>query len=312
MNLAALDLGSNSFHLLVARVEPDGTLTKVASSKEVLRLGAVVQAHGELPPAIFRDSLEVVGNLARVARAHRAETLVAVGTSALRDARNGAEFCEEAAQRHRLSVELLSGNEEGEIVFRGATSSARELPQRVAVVDIGGGSVEVAMGSAGDIRVIESLPLGFLRLTSALAGSGPVTAERVRAAVRAECRGLLEKLETFAPEAWLFSGGTARAVGKLLINPDGLSARAVARVCEDVSSSGRERLRSLGVDESRLSTLGSGAMVLQSLVEVLGISRIRIAPGGLREGLILRELRRMEQGSHVRQLPVSTSSRLTA
>ena len=312
MNLAALDLGSNSFHLLVARVEPDGSLTKVASSKEVLRLGAVVQTHGELPPAVFRDSLEVVGNLARIARAHRAETIVAVGTSALREARNGAEFCEEAAQRHRLCVELLSGNEEGEVVFRGATSSARDLPQRLAVVDIGGGSVEVALGSVDDVRVIESLPLGFLRLSSALVSSGPVTAERVRAAVSTECRGLLERLATFTPDAWLFSGGTARALGKLLINPDGLSARAVARVCEDVSSSGRERLRSLGVDESRLTTLGPGAQVLQSLVEVLGIPRIRIATGGLREGLILRELRRMEHGSHVRQLPTSTASRLTA
>lgn len=316
MNLAALDLGSNSFHLLVARVTSARTLEKVTAAKDVLRLGAVVQTHGELPPAVFRDSLEVIGTMVRIARAHRCERILAVGTSALRDARNGAEFCAAASAKHRISVELLSGVEEGELVHRGAMRSQRDEWERAAVVDIGGGSVELAIGDRSRVSLVESLPLGFLRLSQALLATGSlVNADSIQSAVRERLSGVRERIAAIEPQAWLFSGGTARAVGKLLINPDGLSARAALRVCDDLSSSGRERLRSLGVDESRVDTLPAGALVLRALVQELAIPRLRIVSGGLREGLLLRELGRIEQGSVVRPLPNAaeeSSSRLLA
>ncbi len=303
MNLSAIDLGSNSFHLLVARASASG-LTKVTSAKEVLRLGAVVQAHGELPPAVFRDALDVVGVMARIARAHGSEQVVAVGTSALRDARNGGEFCALAAERHRLCVELIGGQEEGELVFRGAVSSCPGLRGRVAVVDIGGGSVEVAVGEGERLELVESLPLGFLRLQQRLRAQGiPLTAERVGEVVREHCAPLRQSLAAERPTEWLFSGGTARALGKLMVQADGISARAAGRLCDEISSAGREGLQALGVEASRLDTLGLGALVLRALVEILEVPRLRIASGGLREGVLLRELTRLEQGSAVRALP---------
>ncbi|HET9955193.1 MAG TPA: hypothetical protein VFQ61_11850 [Polyangiaceae bacterium] len=291
MNLAALDLGSNSFHLLVARVGAGGALTKLASHKEVLRLGAVVQEHGHLPEAHYAAALAAVGTMVSVARAFEAERIIAVGTSALRDASNGRAFCSEAARSFRIPVELISGRREAELAYLGARSGLAGLPERVAVVDIGGGSVEIAVGDGRRCLHIESLPLGFLRLAKALAASGPDGAERLRAEVMREIGPVAARLQALRPEAWIFSGGTARAVGKL-VSGDGepVVAADVERVTQLLERADRSHLVELGVEATRVDAIGLGASVLGALVEGFALHAIRISPRGLREGVLLREL----------------------
>lgn len=295
MNLAALDLGSNSFHLLVARANPTGGLTKLTSHKELLRLGGVVKAHGRLPAPVFQEALDAVARMTAIARAFRAERLVAAGTSALRDAANGLEFCQLASRRFGVAVRLLSGREEGEIVYRGARHGCSGLPRRVAVVDIGGGSVEIAIGEGNALVEVESLPLGFLRLSEGLAGSHSALHEQVRARVIADPTGVLARLREQQPEAWLFSGGTARALGSLAgAAGRELGASELRRLAVEVAIATPEERAARGVDPARTETLGVGASVFGALVETLGIARLRIARGGLREGLLLRELSDME------------------
>jgi exopolyphosphatase/guanosine-5'-triphosphate,3'-diphosphate pyrophosphatase len=296
MNLAALDLGSNSFHLLVARANPSGMLTKLTSHKEVLRLGSVVKAHGRLPPAEFQTALDAVARMTAIARAFRAERLVAAGTSALRDAANGAEFCQTASRRFGVEVRLLSGQEEGEIVYRGARHGDRALPSRVAVVDIGGGSVEVAIGEGNRLVNVESLPLGFLRLSQGLSGTHRSLHEQVRARVLAEVREAVVRFRSFQPGAWVFSGGTARALAQL-VNAGAveLDAAELRRVAVEVAVATPSELAALGVDPARTETLGVGASVFSAFVEALGIGALRISPGGLREGLLLQELANFEE-----------------
>ncbi|HWA73627.1 MAG TPA: hypothetical protein VG937_14880 [Polyangiaceae bacterium] len=292
MNLAALDLGSNSFHLLVARASSSGSLTKLGSHKAVLRLGAVVQQHGRLTPPVFEQALDAVGQMAAVTRAFRAERLVAVGTSALRDAKNGPEFCRAALLRHRVSVELISGREEGELVYRGARSAFTGSAERIAVIDTGGGSVEIAVGDGQRCELVESLPLGFLRLSAQVEGaSGEAKARAVRERALAGSREVAQRVAALRPDAWLFSGGTARALGKLLIAGScGVAAATVRHVAGELARSRPERLAELGVDDSRVDTLGLGAAVISALVEQFGLSTLHISSGGLREGLLFREL----------------------
>lgn len=313
MNLAALDLGSNSFHLLVARASGSGALTKLGSHKSVLRLGGVVQQHGRLTPNAFEQALEAVGQMAEVARAFRAERTVAVGTSALRDASNGPEFCRAALLRHRVSVELISGMEEGELVYRGARSAFSGSAKRVAVIDVGGGSVEIAVGDGDTCDMVESLPLGFLRL-SALVGAGSVElkARAVTERVRAGSSEVGKRLAALRPEAWVLSGGTARALGKLLIaGPGGVAAAKMQHVAGELSRAKPERLAELGVDESRTDTLGLGAAVVGALVEQFGLSTLHISSGGLREGVLLRELARARaagsSGVNVRDVQLASA-----
>ncbi len=294
MNLAALDLGSNSFHLLVARMSAGGGVTKLASHKEVLKLGGVVQAHGHLPRASFESASEAVGKMVAVARAFRAERLVAVGTSALRDAANGPEFCEAMRERFHLPVELMSGEEEGQVVYRGVQSAFPNLRGRVAVLDLGGGSVELAVGDGQRASLVESLPLGFLRLGQRLKATPGGSQELLTSWVQAESAEVRERLRWLKPDAWVLSGGTARAFGKLVLSgASGLSAATVRRVSREVSQATTAELLTLGVDPTRVDTLGLGVLVLDALVSVFGIASLRISPRGIREGLLLREVDRM-------------------
>jgi len=295
MLLGALDLGSNSFHLLVARVGRRGELEKVAGQKSMLRLEEVVAATGRIPPETFERALDAVGELVALARRRGATEVVAAGTSALRDAANGAYFAEVASLRYGIDVRILSGEDEGRLVYEGARSRARELPERVGVIDLGGGSAEIAIGDDQDCRFAASLPLGFLRLARTLdvhgaldeAGFTRVTEHVVQttAAIRASVREL-------APRAWLVSGGTARALGGMLGNEPGaaVSTRALLRLTERFARSEPSSLIGLGVEPPRARGFGLGSLVLALISEELGAPAVRVTPGGLREGLLLRAI----------------------
>ncbi|HET9932741.1 MAG TPA: hypothetical protein VFQ35_18685 [Polyangiaceae bacterium] len=308
MHLAALDLGSNSFHLLVAHVGSTGAITKLASHKEVLKLGRVVQEAGRLPELEYANALDAVAKLTSIARAFRAERLVVAATSALRDAANGREFCREVRERFGVTVDLLSGAEEGRVVYRGARSAFPGLTGRVGVVDIGGGSVEVCLGEGNACQHVASLPLGFLKVAAKLDGAAG-RGDRLRALVLEETQELRDRLRWQRPETWLFSGGTARAIGKLVVaGPAGISQGAVRRVAEELAQASPERLRALGVDAKRIDGIAAGALVFEALVDAFSVKSLRVSPGGLREGLLLRELGNMGQPLETRDFGLEWAS----
>jgi exopolyphosphatase/guanosine-5'-triphosphate,3'-diphosphate pyrophosphatase len=289
MKLAALDLGSNSFHLLVARTEDTGALAKIGSDKAVLRLGKVVQEHGQLSDPAFASALSTVGRMARVARELGAEKLVSVATSALRDARNGRAFCDECVARHGVAIELLSGDDEARLAYSGARSALKLTTGRVLVADIGGGSVELALGDGARCDSVQSLQLGFLRLAHAFPLTSPGGATRLSRYVQLECEKARWQLGRF--DTLLLSGGTARAIGKLL--GGGIASAATVQVlelCQELTGSSPKTLIERGVDRERATTLAAGAAVFSGLLAGLGQRELRISPCGLREGVILREL----------------------
>jgi exopolyphosphatase / guanosine-5'-triphosphate,3'-diphosphate pyrophosphatase len=295
MLLGALDLGSNSFHLLVARVDRARELEKVVGRKAAIRLGEAVAATGRIPPETFSRALEAVGDLVAEARRRGATRIAAAGTSALRDAENGPQFAATASLRYGLEIQILSGEDEGRLVYAGARSRAGELPGRVGVVDLGGGSAEIAIGDDDGCTFAASLPLGFLRLARTLDAHGALDdrgVERVVEHVRATAAGIRARVRELAPRAWLLSGGTARALGGVLANEPGaaISTRALARLAERFARSEPSSLIGLGVEPPRARGFGLGIVVLAALVEELGAPATRITGGGLREGLLLREL----------------------
>ena len=289
MKLAALDLGSNSFHLLVSQVDGSGQLSKLGSHKEVLQLGAVVREHGQLPAKAFEAALSSVSRMARVARELEAEKLMAVATSAIRDARNGQSFCNACRDELGIDIELVSGEDEARLAYRGARSALGSTSGRVLVADIGGGSVELACGEGSECQEVLSLPLGFLRLAHAFPATSPGGARRLSRYVQLECEKARFQLGRF--ETLLLSGGTARALGKLLGGGIATaSATQVERLCEDIAGSSPGALREAGVDPDRARTLAAGAAVIAGVIAGLGQWNVRISPRGLREGVLLREL----------------------
>src|SRR4051812_9828531 len=188
MNLGVLDLGSNSFHLLVARVRGPNELVKFGSQKEVLGLGTVVQERGELTPAAFEKGLASVGRLVSAAREMGAEALVVVGTSALREARNGEMFVEACRERFGVDVRVLTGDEEARFSYLGASSANGFAWGRVLLADLGGGSVELAAGQGPRCDSVLTLPLGFLRLARQFPASEGSQMQRIADYVDAQCQ----------------------------------------------------------------------------------------------------------------------------
>jgi exopolyphosphatase/guanosine-5'-triphosphate,3'-diphosphate pyrophosphatase len=293
MHFAAMDLGSNSFHLLVAKRGVHGALLRLGSYKEVLRLTASTDEHGALPPAVLARALDAVGTMLAFARSFGAVPL-AVGTSALRNARNGRDFVAAARSRFGLEIEILSGPLEAELVYRGGRGGLSGLPNRVAVVDLGGGSLEVAVGDADRCRYTGTLELGFL----GFAADKRRDAE-IRERVQRESAAVAARVRELSPEACIATGGTARALAKILGPAARVEGRPVRReelraLARELLHAGTSRLVELGVEPERRDTLGVGATVLSALVDELGAPSLRISPGGLREGVVLRALRAAE------------------
>jgi exopolyphosphatase / guanosine-5'-triphosphate,3'-diphosphate pyrophosphatase len=289
MKLAALDLGSNSFHLLVAETAGASELTKVGSHKEVLRLGAVVQQHGQLSAPAFERAFDSVARMASFSRELGAEKLVTVATSALRDARNGGVFIEACQQLLGVQIELLSGDDEARLAYLGARSALRLTAGRVLVADVGGGSLELAVGEAATCDNVLSLPLGFLRLAQAFPLSEPGGARRLTRYVQLECERARWQLGRF--DTLLLSGGTARAIGKQF--GGGIASAStpqLLQLCDELGAAAPEALRARGVDRHRSIGLAHGAAVVSGLLAGFGQRELRISPRGLREGVLLREL----------------------
>jgi exopolyphosphatase/guanosine-5'-triphosphate,3'-diphosphate pyrophosphatase len=286
MHFAAMDLGSNSFHLLVAGRGAHGELVKLGAYKEVLKLSSSIDASGRLPEATVSRALDALGTMLAFARYYRAEP-IAVGTSALRAAKNGQDFVRAAKRRLGLKVQILSGDEEAALVYAGARSALNGLPGRVAVVDLGGGSVEIAVGERPEqCSCTETLPLGFLRF-------GSSSESEIRERVTREVRDAAERVRSLSPGACVASGGTARALAKLLGPAARVEGRSVHRdalrsLSRELFHADAARLAELGVEPARRDGIGVGATVLSALVDALGAPSLRISSGGLREGVLLR------------------------
>jgi len=289
MSYAAMDLGSSSFHLLVAAPDPRGGLVKLSSYREVLALGRHLDAEGRLPAAVIGRALDALGTMVALSRSFRAHP-IAVGTSALRNARNRAELVQRAADSLDLRVEILSGSEEAELVYRGARSALSGLPERTAVLDLGGGSLEIAVGEQDACLYTASLPLGFLRVPSK-------EPRAVRAHVLASARAVVKRVRALAPEAWVLSGGTARALATLAGPAYRVEGRPLFRtgletLAHELAASRPARLEELGVKPERGETIATGALVLAAAVDALRAPWVHLSRGGLREGVVLREMER--------------------
>ena len=300
MRLAVVDLGSNSFHSLVADVSTDGEITKVGSHKETLELGSLVAAHGIVPRHAWLCVLDCARELCRASRALGAERLAVVGTSALREADNGAALARALTRAMGCPLEILSGDEEAELAYRGARARLAGLPERVSVIDLGGGSVEVAAGDRRRVSHTASLPLGFLRVMQRLGCAGTLDrAARIRVSeyVHEHTAQLLPVVSRCRPEAWVLSGGAARALSTLWPTAAGLSVRLLRAVADELSAVPPALLVARGCNPARAGNIGLASHLLALLAERFGAERVRISPGGLREGVLLREYERARLGS---------------
>ncbi|MFO0691196.1 MAG: hypothetical protein U0900_21030 [Myxococcota bacterium] len=303
LRVAVLDLGSTSFHLLVADASPTGRIERVTRERVMLRLGATIAAEGEIPKAVAARAVECARDLKAVADAHGAERFVPVATAALRDARNGAALAQSMSRALEIPVRVLSGIEEARLIF-GAFRRRIALGDATALgMDLGGGSLELAVGDDSEVFWETTLPIGVARLHGELVDHDPMKRrvrreieERVEAAVAPHRR----RIRARAPKHPIISGGTARALARIIEeNGGGRSTKGALRVSAEeiggladrlTEATHAELLRIPGLKRNRADLLPTGAVVVDAVMHCLELPELLICDWGLREGVILETL----------------------
>jgi exopolyphosphatase/guanosine-5'-triphosphate,3'-diphosphate pyrophosphatase len=298
--LGAIDIGTNSIRLIVAEVLADGTYRVLDEEREMTRLGAGLARTGLMAPESIERTLESLGKMKAIADGFGVSELRAAGTSAVREAENGAAFRREAWRRHRIRVEVLSPEEEARLAFDSAVRRFDLEGRAVAVADIGGGSLEVVLSAGSIVDQVHSLPLGAVRLTEKHVRSDPLKDKHwrsLRRAIDAAFRREIGK-PPFTVEVLVGSGGTFSALGGMVRferegkegNPHGYTVtraevtRMLARFLEVPEA---QRRQIPGMPPQRADIMVAGAAVVARLAKHLRCRQIIVNDGGVRDGLIL-------------------------
>lgn len=283
--VAITDVGSNTVRLLVASVDAEDTVEQLARRREYLRLGDDVHALGEIGQEKLARAGEVAKAFAETARKAGAERLETIVTAPGRQATNGEELLRVLREATKAPVSLLTGEDEGRLAWEGAVARMDSFPEVVAVVDLGGGSCELAVGTPllGPAW-IRSLDAGALRVTRTFLGGDPPPAHRVARARRA-LHDLLSVFDPPRPDATVVVGGTARAIGRLVGKRFGVEQlEELAQRLSTVSA--EEVVAGHDITRERAQTLLGGTLVLSEIADRLGTD-LEVGRSGLREGAAL-------------------------
>jgi exopolyphosphatase/guanosine-5'-triphosphate,3'-diphosphate pyrophosphatase len=285
MLCAAIDIGSNTTRVLVA--EPDeGQLRTVMEQRAYTRIGKASKHDGRIDAEKVAEVAEVVATQVRLAEEVGAEAIRTVATAAIREAENRAEVIAEISRIAGVPVEILSEEEEGRLAFIGATKTlGHPVDGEVAVVDVGGGSSEIVLGTvAGGVRLVRSFKIGSGALAEDFLEQDPPSASEIRA-LRDYISDFFAEVEVDQPAQAVAVGGSATSLRRLVgavLEYETLERGVRVLVGDPIA----EVARRFELDARRVRILPAGVLLLEKLSELLG-QPLQIGKGGLREGVIL-------------------------
>ena len=291
-NIAAVDLGSNSFHMLVARTK-GGEPVLVDRLREMVQLASGLDDRDRLSPESRDRAIECLRRFGQRLRHMAPSGVRAVGTNTLRVAEDADEFLLDAERALGHSIETISGIEEARLIFLGVTRTLPGPRRRRLVVDIGGGSTELIVGDEAP-QDMESLYMGCITFSRAHFGDGRLTAEswrRAELAALQELEPIAERFRAFDREEAVGASGTIRAIDGLVRtygwSRKGITPEALGRLRDTLLRAGRiGRLKLEGLNPRRKTTIAGGTAILSALFESLAIDVMRRSDGALREGLL--------------------------
>jgi len=302
---AVLDLGSTTFQLLVADADTEGSLTPVLRDRVVLNLGRVLAGEGRIPDDVAGRAAETARRLTDLAVRMGADHVVPLATSALRDSPDREALASLLGGAVGTEVRFIDGREEARLTFAGVTASVALGEGSTLLLDLGGGSLEVAVADPEGLRWGRSLPIGAGRMTGLLVTHDPPTREErkaVRSAVGEAVAPLVQDVAVAEPARCVASGGTAGALARVLaarrwgfppasLNQYEVTVSELRDLTRELAAlSLAERLRVPGVDERRAELLPAGGWILTSAATELGAKRLVHSEWGLREGAVLDAL----------------------
>ena len=312
MRIAAIDIGTNSLHMIVCRVRPDLSFEVVDREKDMIRLGTGSLGGRRLAEASMSSAIQTLSKFTRIAASHGVDEIVAAATSAVREAENGGDFVAAVRRAVGLRIQVVSGVEEARLIHLAAAYGCHLGKRPAIVVDIGGGSTEVTVGTAERMNTGRSFKVGVIRLTERFVTTDPISdvdRRRLVRYVRTQTGPYLAQLAKRRIERVIGTSGTILSLGALAgekrpsedVRNLRVSAKALARLSSRLTALPLdERLRLSNMDPRRADLAPAGALLLQTILDGLGANEITLCDFALREGLVLDYIKR--NARHIRTI----------
>ena len=309
--VAAVDLGSNSFHMVIASLEENGSLRIIDTIKEMVRLGAGLDSKNYLDEESQQRALGCLNRFSqRLQNIHKEDIRIA-GTNTLRIAKNARKFIKRARKVLSHQIEIISGIEEARLVYHGAIYSLAELGNKRLVVDIGGGSTEVIIGENLRPMKLESLEMGCVSITKKFFADGQITKSRLKAAdifVRREIEPIKREYLKTGWEQCVGTSGSIRSISKVLLTneiTDGTITDKGLKLLLDkvLEFEVIHKIKFDGLINQRQPVFIGGLVVLNAVFKALKLKQMMASDGALREGLMLDIVGRIKH-QDIRELSV--------
>ena len=305
--IAAIDIGTNSIHMVIVQIEPSlPAFTVIAKEKESVRLGDRHPVTGELTTEAINRSLNTLRRCQELATSLKAEQIIAVATSATREAPNGNDFLCQIESELGIVVNLISGREEARRIYLGVLSGMDFNDQPHVIIDIGGGSTEIILADIHEPRFLSSTKVGAVRLATEFVTTDPISDSELKV-LRAYVRGMLERpvdeiwqnLQLNEVPRTIGTSGTIETIAEIHAKdtlgtvPDPLNGyevkyKDIEKIVKKLAKmSCRERLEVSGLADKRAEIIVPGAVILLEAMQMLKLDSIVICERALREGMIV-------------------------
>lgn len=303
MILSTIDLGTNTVLMVTGRLTAAGRIEVLGDEHAIGRLGKGVDAAGTILPETFERIATIIGHYREIAEGYGAAQITAYGTSALRDARNREEFIAAVKEKTGVELRLLSGDREAELTWRGALFGLPLEEKNVAVIDIGGGSTEIAFGSDGEFVRGSSVDVGAVRVTERFFENTLPPSSSAITAARDFTKELFSRAISLPSQKIVVGvAGTvttlaAMETGIQEFDPDAINGRRlsrdwIAKTTEGLLTSTIDEIRKIEqVVHGREDILPGGALVLSEFMREFDLPEIVVSTRGLRYGLLEEEMR---------------------
>lgn len=306
MHLAAIDIGTNSVKMIIVRVRADRSFEVIGREKAMVRLGARGLGGRKLTHRAMTAALDALATFARLAEVQRVDEVLAVATSATREAGNARAFLSAIRARTGIRTRVISGTEEARLIHLAATYGVR-TDRPAVVIDIGGGSVEITHGPGHAPDLARSFPLGVIRLTEQYVSGDPLSRRderRLERAILAEVDAFADRVVEAGMHEVIGTSGTILSLGAMAVALEQgdvpreirnlrVSARSIRRLRRRLTAAPlAERLTMPGMDPRRADLSVAGVVLLDTLLTRLGTHQLTLCDLALREGLVLDYIRR--------------------
>jgi exopolyphosphatase/guanosine-5'-triphosphate,3'-diphosphate pyrophosphatase len=319
MRIAAIDIGTNSVHMIVVRVRPDLSFEVIDREKAMVRLGAGGLDGKALTTEAMSAALQALSKFRRLAESHSVDVVLAAATSATREARNGGEFLARIEAETGVRPRVITGADEARLIHLAAVYGVDVGSARAVVIDIGGGSTEITLGTATSIQAARSFKIGVIRLTERFVKSDPLAGrdeQKLTKHVLSEIDKHCEQITAAGFDRVIGTSGTILSLGTVATAMAGgtipselrnlrVPAKQIRRLRKEVVAlSLAQRLTIPGLDPRRADLIVAGAVLLDAILRRLGAEDITLCDLALREGLVLDYiLRNSKHIKHVDSIP---------